>query len=271
MAQGEKLRGEPGHTFRPKIGLALGGGMARAFSHIGVLQVLEEAGIGIDYLAATSSGSIIGAFYAAGRSATEMARHMAATSWGDLAKLCFPVDGLVSAKPLEDYLAEFIGRITFDQLRLPLAIVATNLLTGEEVVQREGSLIQAIRASCSVPGIISPVYCHEHCLLVDGGLVDNIPVEVVRAMGADIIVAVDLNNFVGINERAANIFQIIIQSIEIMQRKSAAQVLTKADVVIKPDLGNLSLLALAQEKEFIARGAQAAAAAVPEILRLLQK
>jgi NTE family protein len=180
----------------PKIGLALSGGGARGLAHIGVLKTLEREGIPVDFLAGTSMGGVIAAGYAAGLNAAYLeqeALHM--SRWRNLLPLVdrsLPGLGLVRGERVRDYLADHIGEITFDQLNIPLALVAVDLLSGQEVLLRSGVVADAVRATISLPGVFAP-YPLDGRLLVDGGILNNLPADVVRRMGAEVVIAVNVS------------------------------------------------------------------------------
>lgn len=178
-----------------KLGLALGGGGARGLAHIGVLKALEDAGLTIDFIAGTSMGGVIAAAYAAGLSPADI--ESMALEYGNsralwrLADPTLPRQGLFRGERLQAYFAEHLKEKTFSDTRVPLALVAVDLNSGKEVHLREGSLAHAVRATVSVPGLLAPVKQNGQCL-VDGGLLNNVPTDVVRIMGADVVVAVDV-------------------------------------------------------------------------------
>jgi NTE family protein len=256
---------------RPTIGVAFGGGGARGAAHVGVIRVLEELQIPVDYVAGTSMGSIVGALYALGLDAAEIETELEAVDWGDLFVDRMPrrnrpmrrkEDDRASFFPLEwgwkrgglqtprgviagqKFPFAFgtpglhsAGHAGFDDLPIPYRAVATDLETGERVVLDRGNLLRAVRASMSIPGIFPPVE-HEGRLLVDGYLASNVPVDAVRAMGADIVIAIevgrrqedmtseDLETMGGIREAAARI----------RSQLALEEELGRADVVIRPDL-----------------------------------
>jgi NTE family protein len=179
---------------KKKIGYALGGGSARGLAHIGVLKVLEENGLFPDVIAGTSIGAIIGALYAGGHKPSEMEHLVLGLNWKKLITLVdmsFPVSGLFHGKKVVTLLKSIIGDLTFEQLKYTFSCVATNIVNGEQVVISEGSLIEAIRASISIPGIFTPVLVSGR-YLVDGGLVNSVPVSVCRAMGADVVIGINV-------------------------------------------------------------------------------
>ncbi len=181
---------------RPFVGLALSGGGARGLAHIGVLKVLERAGIPIDCVAGTSMGGIIGAFFAAGFPAKEIEDEaLKMTHLRNLLKLVDlrpPRHGLMSGEGLHKYLSEKLGdKLSFDALNVPLALVAVDLISGKEVTLRKGPLVEAVRATSAFPAVFEPVEI-DHYRLADGGILNNLPVDVAREMGAEVVIAVNV-------------------------------------------------------------------------------
>jgi NTE family protein len=179
----------------PAIGLALGSGSARGLAHIGVIRAIEESGIKVDMIAGTSIGALIGAAYASGRLDT-LEQDFRAIDWkrmGTLLDPVFPRSGLIDGMKIAAFVRAHVSLKTIEQLQVPFCAVATDLNSGEEIDIRKGDLIDAVRASISVPGILSPVRQHGR-VLVDGGLANPVPVSAVRALGASIVIAVDLNH-----------------------------------------------------------------------------
>ena len=189
---------------KPKVGLALGGGAARGLAHIGVLEVFEEENIPIDMIAGTSFGGLVGAFRAQGKDASlmkEAAEKMNVAKMLSLADLALPKSGLLGGKAVIHLLQKAMGKdVKFDELPTPLALVATDIVTGEEVVIDQGSVLEGVRASISIPGIFT-VAKREGRYLVDGGLVNPVPVSVLKKMGADFIIAVNVMPDVGASAR----------------------------------------------------------------------
>ncbi|HEY3314116.1 MAG TPA: patatin-like phospholipase family protein [Bacillota bacterium] len=242
---------------RKKVGLALGGGAAKGLAHLGVLAVLEERGMPVDYVAGTSVGSIIGALYSAGLTVDEIRRSAERVRWRNLLRLTVPREGVVTANGLEAQLSQLLGEKTFDQLRVPFAAVSVDVITGEVLAINEGRVVDAVRASCAVPGIFSPVRLDGR-LLVDGGLLNSVPSDVVRAMGADLVIAVDLSGTAPAPRVPSGIFQIILRSIEIMQRANHAARPETADLVIRPQFSAASVIDLDHQELFIDCGRRAA-------------
>ena len=184
-----------------KVGLALGSGSARGWSHIGVIRALAEAGIRVDYVAGTSIGALVGAVYAS-EEIDALEEVVLQLDWKEIAYLfdvVFPKSGLIDGKKVSVFIQKHVKKINIEDLSLPFCAVSTDLATGEEVAIRDGNIIEAVRASISVPGIFTP-FKKNGTILVDGGLVNPVPVSVVREMGAEFVIAVDLNhNIIGNN------------------------------------------------------------------------
>ncbi len=259
-----------------KIGLALSGGAARGIAHIGVLRVLHHAGIPIHLIAGTSAGAIIGAAYAWNQDIAAMTRAALDPSWKRMSPLLdpsFPRTGFIKGRKIKDLLAGYIGGdIKFGDLTIPFACVATDIETGEEIVIDRGSVVDALRASISIPGIFTIVR-REGRYLVDGGLTTPVPVETVRRMGADFIIAVNVNPDVADRlhrpdrrpartGREPNIFQVMMQSVYITTYSLARASLLAADCVIEPELIDIGAGDFKRARELITRGREAAQAAV---------
>lgn len=262
---------------RKKIGLALGSGAARGLAHVGVLAVLQKEGIPIDMIAGTSAGAIAGALYAHSADTEQMIKQAAELGWKKIAPLIdpsLPKTGLMKGKKIKNLLASYIGgNIKFSDLKIPFACVATDIDTGEEVVIDRGSVPEAIRASISVPAIFTVVKRGDR-YLVDGGLVNPVPVSVVKRMGADFIIAVNVMPEVTDRtekmNKEPNIFQIIMQSIYITTYSLVQSSVEDADTVIEPDVANIGAGDFQKAQELILRGEQAAQSAIPEIKRGLK-
>jgi len=264
----------------PKVGLALGGGAARGIAHIGVLEVLEREGIPIDMIAGTSAGALIGALYARERDAVLMKKQSMALDWvalTSLVDLTLPKNGFISGKRVTRLLGRFIGDADFKDLGIPLACVATDILSGDEVVMKEGSVLEAVRASISIPAIFSVVKSHNR-YLVDGGLVNPVPVKTVKEMGADFIIAVDVTPDKAEREaflrksalkKEPSLFQVIVQSIYIATYYTARITSEGADEVIHPQLAHISPAEFHRSKEIILEGELAAVDCIAKIKRHL--
>ncbi|MDZ4178055.1 MAG: patatin-like phospholipase family protein [Coriobacteriia bacterium] len=235
MALFDFLRRSPRQPSRPeRIGLVLGGGGVRGAAHLGVLAVLEEAGIRPDVIAGTSVGSIIGACHCAGLSVDEMRDTMRSLKWGDLTRLAWGSKlAILDTSPLLRFIDEAIGGRDFDELDRPFAAVACDILTGRKVVIREGSVAEAVIASSAVPGVFPPRERGEY-LLIDGGAVANLPIRVARDMGADYVIGVDIIPPLDGSRRPEDIKDILLMTFDIRGRTTQVADEDAADVLISP-------------------------------------
>jgi len=266
-----------------KVGLALGGGGARGMAHIGVIEVLEREGIHIDMIAGTSSGAVIGALLAQGKDVEEI--NVLARNWdwkhrAQIIDLTLPKSGFIAGKKLKEFLKSIIGDIEFSDLKLPFACVATDVMTGEEVVINQGSVLEAVRASISLP-IIFAVVKWQGRYLVDGGLVDPVPVSVLKDMGADFIIAVNVTPRMSTGQeriypqetnlketpaiKEPNIFNVIMKMSGIANSQIVEASLEGADVIIEPRLDGIGLGDFGHTDKCILEGGFAAIDAVLEI------
>lgn len=249
-----------------KIGLALGAGLARGLAHIGVLRVLQETGIKVDFIAGTSMGSLIAALYACGlklKFIERLAQRISRRTWMDIT---IPRLGLIAGEKLEQLLHMLTGKRSFTDLSLPLAVVAVDLISGERIVINEGSIARAVRASCAIPGIFSPVEMGEK-LLVDGGVLQRVPASVVREMGADIVIAVDVGVDVG-DYQIDHIFDVLSRSLDIMSREINRAQSRDANLVITPEVSDIGPFDFQCVEEAIGRGETAARQALPLLAKL---
>jgi NTE family protein len=256
---------------RPTVGLALSGGAARGIAHVGVLRELLANEIPIDYIAGTSAGSIVGGAFAAGMAIDELEEIARNLRWRDVGRVTISRLGIQSNARLEEMLRRRLPVTRFEELKIPFAAVATDLHSGEPVVLAgEGDVPFAIRASCALPGWYVPVTDEKGRQLVDGGLVANIPAAEVRALGADMVIAVDVNfegaKFLG---PPASPIGVLIQSMMVIQRTAAAHELNDADVAIIPRIGHIRWDEVSRAGELIEAGAQAAHATIERIRRIL--
>jgi NTE family protein len=252
---------------RPKIGLALGGGFARGIAHAGVLHVLEQQHIPIDYIAGTSAGALAGISYAARMPFEEIATKAAALRFSVFGQWRFSRMGLASNQRLEHYAQRYFGVSTFEELKIPLAITATDLLTGQPFYFTHGLLGPALRASCAYPGLFQPVE-YEGRMLVDGFVGATVPVDAVRKMGADIVIAVFLDAESA--TKPANFTDVIGRCFSIIQRHADLDWRAKADVIIEPNVREFAWDDFAKTPQLIAAGETAALDAVGRIRTALQ-
>jgi NTE family protein len=248
-----------------QIGLALSGGAALGAAHIGVLEVLEENGIRPHCIAGSSAGSAVGVMYCAGTSLERIRELAVHLEWGRLGRVVLPRRGFLDGSRLEEYLIELIGDRTFDQLAIPFAATAADLLRDELVILSEGRVAPAVRASCALPGVFTPVE-YEGRLLVDGGLINNLPVSAVREMGAEYIIAVDLSSPPsGERKPPATVLGMWFLTVATLVRNTHREA-SEADVVIRPDVGEFSWIDLDDIPILIERGREATEAMMPFIL-----
>jgi NTE family protein len=265
---------------RKKVGLALGGGYARGLAHIGVLEVLEREGIPIDIISGTSIGALIGALYARGKDASLIRKQANQLDWigvTSLVDLTLSKSGFIGGKRITNLLRRFIGDAQFKDLEIPLSCVATDIISGEEVVINEGPVLEAVRASISIP-VIFKVARTRGRYLVDGGLVNQVPVDIAKKMGADFIIAVDITptkaertEYLLQNGGAKEptILQVMAQTIYISTYQTAREISAAADAVIHPHLAHIGPGEFYRASECILEGELAAVDNLPHIKRHL--
>ncbi|MEK8045900.1 patatin-like phospholipase family protein [Ideonella margarita] len=247
----------------PVIGLALGGGAARGFAHIGVIQVLEEQGIKVDLVAGTSAGSLVAALYASGKKGHELATLAQGMDESALTDWSFPGRGLIRGEALARYVRSQTGNLPIEQMKLPLGIVATDLADGEPILFRRGDTGMAVRASSAVPAVFQPVKIGER-EYVDGGLVSPVPVRQARQMGAQLVIAVDITSPPD-GAATGDAFRMLLQTFSIMGRSINRLELKDADVVIRPALLGVSSADFSARQKAIASGREAALAMLPAL------
>lgn len=252
---------------KKSLGLALGAGSVRGLAHIGLLKILEEAGIGVDYIAGTSSGSLIGGLYAAGLDLKGLERLICNLSWDHITDLAFPRVGFVSGRRIEELIKLLSKGKLIEDLDIPFIAIACDLERGEEIHIDRGPLYQAIRASISIPGIYVP-YELDGRLLVDGGVLNRVPADVVREMGAECVIACDVSFNLEKN-RLHSILDVILQTFDIMERRIQEKKIMEADIVIRPDVLDISSMDLSKAEECIEKGVQATLHCLPEIQQIL--
>ncbi|MFL6230774.1 MAG: patatin-like phospholipase family protein [Pyrinomonadaceae bacterium] len=264
-------RDETKHRTRPRVGLALSGGAARGAAHVGVLKVLLAHGVPVDCVAGTSAGALVGGAFAAGLALEELEQFALRMRWRDFGRVTLSRLGVQSNARMEEYIRAKFPATRFEELPIPFAAVATDFDTGHAVVLKdEGDLGFAIRASCAVPGWYVPVVDGEGRRLVDGGLVSIVPVEAARALGAEVVVAVDVNyegaKFLGAPRSAIGV---IFQSMMHVQRSASAHELRRADVAVLPKVGHIRWDEMSRAAELIAAGEAAAREVLPQLEALL--
>jgi len=253
---------------RPGIALALGGGFARGFAHLGVLQVLEQNHIPISHIAGTSVGSVLGAAYASGAPLARILATSRTIRFRDIARWSVSRLGLASNHRLADLIERVFESKHFEDMKIPLAVVATDLASGEPVVFRQGPLVEAIRASCAFPGLFEPIQIGTRCL-ADGVLVAPVPTQAARQLGGTIVVGVAVGVHDGRREAPKNVFQVVARAVSAAQKHQLDTWERHADLVIRPDVNSLAWDDFAKANEAIEAGAAATRLAVPRIQKLL--
>ena len=260
----------PAPAARPRIGIALGGGFARGMAHIGVLKVLEEAGIQVEAVAGTSVGAVIGAVYCTGISAKELEELASLVRFSKIARWTLSRYGFCT----NDRLGAFLGKVlkvrSFEELKIPLAVTATDFATGGSVVFRSGPLIDPVRASCAYPGMFLPVNIGGK-LLVDGMLAYPVPTVPLREMGADRVIGVYLSSQWTNLKGPRHVFDVIGQCFSIAQEKMCGLWESAADLVVLPDVSGFSYDDFARAPELVKAGEAVARAALPKIKAWLEQ
>ncbi len=249
----------------PRLGLALGGGAARGFAHVGVIQVLEQHGIRPDLVVGTSAGSLVAALYASGKSAAELERAALTMEEAALTDWTMPLfsRGMLRGEALARYVRQAIDGRRIEDMALPLGILATDLGTGQGVLFRRGDAAQAVRASSAVPGVFTPVSITGRDY-VDGGLVAPVPVSQARAMGAEVVLAVDISNAPEGNHPNGSL-QVLLQTFAIMGQTINKYELAGADVLLRPALTGVGSADFAARQRSIEAGRVAMRAAMPRL------
>jgi NTE family protein len=255
----------------PKIALVLGGGASRGFAHVGVIRLLEQEKIPIHMIVGTSVGSLIGALYASDPNSLNLEWISFSIEKDDIfdysvlsAKM-----GPVSGERLEKFVQTKVKAKNIEQMKIPFYAVTTDLNTGTTWVFDKGSVAKAVRASCSIPGIFQPLEIGGR-MYVDGGVTNNLPVDVARARGADIIIAVSISKNIN-NPQINSLVDIILQSISIMGRELVTYKSRGYDVLIEPNVGDVGMTDFSQKKRLMDAGIQAAKQALPRIKKLMEE
>jgi NTE family protein len=257
----------------PTLGLALSGGAARGMAHVGVLRALLENNIRIDCIAGTSAGAIVGGAFASGISIDEIAEFGRTLRWRDIGRVTMSRLGVQSNERLEQFLRARMPVSKFEELRMPFAAVATELKTGTPVVMRDQCDVPfAIRASCAIPGWYVPVTDDQGRQLVDGGLVAVVPVSVTRSLGADIVIAVDVNRegakFLG---PPSSVVGVLLQSMLVVQRTASSYQLQMSDLVISPKVGHIRWDEMGRAEELMEIGYAAGIESIPRVREIIDE
>lgn len=253
-----------------KIGIALGSGGARGFAHIGVLEELSAEGIAIDMVTGSSMGAVVGAIYACGGDMGMTGKLAAMLRERTYLDMGVPREGFIKGERFQELIKIVTKDMSFDQTRIPFACVAVDLETSEVLVLSEGKIHDAVRASISIPGIFVP-HRYGGRMLVDGGVVERVPIHGARKMGADFVIGVDVGYQGGIRTPAKNIIDILNYTIELMQWEIAKERVNTADLMITPPVDHINPLSNAQAQECIEIGRSSARAAMPQLRELLEK
>lgn len=251
-------------AMRPCIGLVLGAGSARGLAHIGVMQVLIENDIPFDFIVGSSMGAMVGGIYTCGADIYMLAKLADSMDTNKFFDVHVPRMGFIGGKRIMDFLNLVTKQKTFAELLLPLAIVSTDLLSGRKVVIEEGNVAEAIRASISIPGVFNPV-SKDDMVLVDGAVSDRLPVEVARSKGAQVIIAVDVTFGEGKKVMIRNALDVIMTSLDILQKQQFEMISPAADIIIQPEVGGFSPRDFDQAAVIIELGRQAALGKIEEI------
>ena len=255
-------------TSKTKVGLALSGGSALGILHVGVLQSLLDHKIPIDCISGTSAGALAAACYAFGVPLSVMAQESANLNWFKLSKFSYSMLGLITNQAIGDLLNRLLGPVKIEQAKIPLAIIATDLQTGGEVIFSKGDLAEAVMASCCLPGIFMPLTVFGR-QLVDGGLVENLPMSPLEAMGANVKIGVNLARYRTYKE-PKNLIDVMLNSVDIMTHHQSNLNSAVADILIEPHLEKYTASDWKKSAELIGEGYRAATLAVPAIKKLLE-
>lgn len=264
----------------PTLGLALGSGGAKGLSHIGVLKTLEKYDIDINYIAGSSIGSLIGAYYAAYPNLSDLEELVFSFNKRKGFMLFDPIlrGGLLAGNKIEKFISDMLEDATFEKLRIPFIAVATDISSAEEVLLSKGSLTKAVRASISVPAIFQPIH-YQGKLLADGGLSDPVPTQVARSMGSDIVIAVNVEStyFLEPLKKIPALSHVPMHSVNILRHNLTAQSLNAADIVIAPRVPPIGLVGwdyffdTSKAQKMIAAGEHATEKIIPQLKRLIEK
>jgi NTE family protein len=254
----------------PRVGLALGGGAVLGFSHLGILESLRGAGVGLHAISGTSAGALVAALHAFGVDPDRMHELLIPLTWRKMSRFSASSLGLLSNDAMARLLDDELGPVRIEDAATPLAIVAADVHTGEIIVLREGPLADAVRASTAIPGIYSPVPVGDR-LLVDGGIVANVPVRPLRDMGADVVVAATLGEALPFQPVRSLVGVLTNAFLIAVYTATRLDLMEGADVVIAPDLHVYNHWDVRQRDELIAKGRLAGEAAVPDIRQAMAR
>jgi NTE family protein len=250
-----------------KIALVLGAGSSKGFAHIGVLKILETNNVPIHMIIGTSVGSAVGSLYAYGYTAFQLQKLSFSIEKGDIVDLIIPDNGFIRGEKLEEFINKTLNHTPMEKLKIPFYAVAADVQSGQEIVFGRGNTGQAVRASCSIPGVFRPVRIGDR-MYVDGGVVSPVAVDAAKKLGADVVIAVDISKESDRSKPESTI-DTIFQSLNIMYSKLASIQINQADVVIRPKVGYISSSDFSKRHEAILEGEKATIEALPQIRGIL--
>jgi NTE family protein len=264
-------KSEQENNSRPTVALALSGGAARGLAHVGVLKALIDHNIPIDFIVGTSAGAVVAGAYASGLTIKEIEELGQNIRWRDMGRMTISRLGIQTNARIEEFIKAKFPITRFEDLVIPLAVIATDLHSGTAVVMKDsGDIGFAIRASCAIPGWYVPVMDEQGRLLVDGGLVANVPSSIARSFGPDVVIAVDVNTegakFWGPPQSAIGV---LLQSMMVLQRLTSGYQCKDADIIIGPKVGHIRWDEMHRAKELIAAGEQAALSCIDQVKELV--
>jgi NTE family protein len=269
VIESKSLQPQPAPPKPARIALVLGAGASKGFAHIGVLKVLESNRIPVHMIVGTSVGSLVGSLYACGYNAFQLQAISISLERDDLIDLTLPDNGFVKGEKIENYVNKMVKNTPIDKLRIPFYAVATDVRTGEEVIFGMGNTGKAVRSSCSIPGVFQSTKIAGRTY-VDGGVVSPLGIDAARKYGADVVIAVDISSSLD-NSVPVGTIDTILQAVNIMYSKISLIQLSRADVVIRPDVGSIGSADFSKRHDAIIEGEKAALAALPEINAIVLK
>jgi NTE family protein len=262
-----KVEAPPSPPKPAKVALVLGAGSSKGFAHIGVLKVLETNKVPIHMIIGTSVGSAVGSLYAYGYNGFQLQKISFSIEKGDIVDLIIPDNGFIKGEKLEEFINKTLNHTPMEKLKIPFYAVAADVQSGQEVVFGRGNTGQAVRASCSIPGVFRPVKIGDR-MYVDGGVVSPVAVDVAKRFGADVVIAVDISKEADRTKPESTI-ETIFQSLNIMYSKLASIQMNRADVVIRPKVGYIGSSDFSKRHEAILEGEKAAVETLPQIMGIL--
>ncbi|UCG52189.1 MAG: patatin-like phospholipase family protein [Candidatus Latescibacterota bacterium] len=248
------------------IGVALSGGTAKAVAHIGALQALQESELPINRISGASGGSMVAVFFASGMSVQRMTEVASTLSWGKLVKIRLSRLGVISSKPIEEFVREQVGDLEFSELNIPCSVIATDLATGERKAFESGDVARAVRASCTIPQIFLPVEIGDR-YYVDGGFSEYLPIETLREKDEMFVIGVHLAHKVPMYGRPRNYLQLAIHITGLVARTNYVVSMRKADILIHPDMDDFSPFDFEPSERLVKAGYDATVRMIPDIVK----